>query len=182
MTIRPFEPEDWPALWRIIEPVFRAGETYAFSPSITEAEARKAWIDRPEATFVAEDEQGTLVGTYYLKPNQPGPGSHVCNCGYIVDDAARGRGGATRRCEHSQQEAVRRNFHAMQFNLVVASNEGAVRLWQRLGFEIVGRLPEAFRHPRLGLVDAFVMYKLLSDARLPSDPDAQGAEPCRTTC
>lgn len=160
-TIRPFTETDWPAVWQIIEPVFRSGETYAFSPAISEDEAYHAWIEKPPVTFVAENGAGQIVGTYYLKPNQPALGAHVCNCGYIVAEAARGQGIATRMCEHSQQEALGRGFRAMQYNLVVASNEGAVRLWEKLGFEIVGRLPEAFKHPRLGYVDAFVMYKLL---------------------
>ncbi len=161
ITIRPFQQNDWPALWQIIEPVFRSGETYAYAPDISEAEAYRAWIHKPEATFVAIADDGSLLGSYYIKPNQPGLGSHVCNCGYITAAQARGRGVATQMCLHSQEEAVRRGFRAMQFNLVVSSNEEAVRLWQKLGFAIVGRLPGAFRHARLGYVDAFVMYKTL---------------------
>jgi ribosomal protein S18 acetylase RimI-like enzyme len=163
MTIlRPFEPADWPATWRILEPVFRAGDTYSFAADITEEEALSVWVAAPAATFVAEDEAGRIVGTYYLKANQPGQGAHVCNCGYVVGEAARGKGIASAMCEHSQEEAVRRGFCAMQYNLVVSSNTGAVRLWQQLGFTIVGTLPEAFRHPSLGFVDAYVMYKKLS--------------------
>lgn len=162
IEIRPFATDDWPATWRIIEPVFRAGETYAFSPTITEAEAHTAWIETPSATFVAVDTDGALLGTYYIKPNQPGLGSHVCNCGYIVAEAARGRGVASALCEHSQREAIGRGFRAMQYNLVVATNEVAVRLWQRHGFDAIGVLPQAFRHARLGFVDALVMYKQLA--------------------
>lgn len=161
IAIRPFEHSDWPSVWKIIEPVFRSGETYAFSTDISEAEARRAWIETPSVTYVAQDEEGAVLGTYYIKPNQPGLGSHVCNCGYIVAENARGRGVASLMCDHSQNEAKRLGFRAMQFNLVVSTNEGAVRLWQNLGFEIVGRLPGAFRHPRHGFVDAFVMYKRL---------------------
>jgi len=159
ITIRLFTENDWPAVWKIIAPVFRAGETYAYSPEISEEDAHHAWIEKPAATFVVETEAGEIVGTYYLKPNQPALGGHVCNCGYIVAEAARGRGIATRMCEHSQEAARRRGYRAMQYNLVVATNEGAVRLWQKLGFEIVGRLPGAFNHRRLGYVDALVMYK-----------------------
>lgn len=159
--IRLFEPEDWEQIWSFMEPVFRAGKTYAYPPEITEAEARKIWIDLPSATFVAE-EDGEILGTYFIKPNQPGLGGHICNCGYIVSNRARGRGIASQMCEHSQAEAVSRGFLAMQFNLVVSTNETAVRLWKKHGFDIVGTLPGAFREPDHGLVDAFVMFKTLA--------------------
>ena len=158
--IRAFDAADWPAVWTVLAPVFRAGETYAFASDITEHEAHEAWIDTPAATYVAED-AGALVGTYYVKPNQPGQGSHVCNCGYVVGEQARGRGVASSMCRHSQEEAVRLGFRAMQFNLVVATNGGAIRLWQQHGFAVVGTLPQAFRHPREGYVDALIMYKQL---------------------
>ncbi len=161
MKIRPFQQADWPAVWQMLEPVFRAGETYAFDPDITETDARRAWIDRPAATYVAEDAAGALVGTYTIKPNQQGPGSHVCNCGYITAASARGQGVASQMCVHSQEEARRLGFRAMQYNLVVSTNEGAVRLWQKHGFAIAGRLPGAFCHPHFGFVDAFVMFKTL---------------------
>ena len=133
IKIRAFEEADWAATWQVIEPVFRAGETYAFSPEITEEEAHQVWVEKPAATFVAVDEKNeALVGTYYIKPNQPalGPGGHVCNCGYIVAQKARGKGIASEMCEHSQREAIARGFRAMQYNLVVSTNEGAVRLWK----------------------------------------------------
>lgn len=159
--IRLAEPRDWPAIWRILEPVFRRGDTHAFSSSITEAEARTVWMDVPQATLVAVDDSGDILGTYYIKANQSGGGAHVCNCGYVVSESARGRGIATQMCEHSQEHAVERGFRAMQFNLVVSTNEVAVRLWERLGFDVVGRLPGAFHHPDLGYVDALVMFKQL---------------------
>ena len=161
ITIRPFAEADWTATWRIMEPVFRAGETYAFSPAITAAEAHQVWVEAPTATFVAQDSDKQVLGAYYIKPNQPALGAHVCNCGYIVAEWARGQGVAAAMCEHSQREAITRGFRAMQYNLVVSTNEGAIRLWQRHGFEVIGRLPQAFRHPHLGFVDALVMYKLL---------------------
>ena len=161
VRIRLFEEKDWAATWQIIEPTFRAGETYAFSPEITEAEAHQIWIEMPSATFIAVGEDKAVLGTYYIKPNQPALGAHVCNCGYIVAEKARGKGIASEMCKHSQHEAVAQGFRAMQYNLVVCSNEGAIRLWKRHGFKIIGTLPEAFRHPRLGFVDALVMYKLL---------------------
>ena len=161
-SIRPFIERDWQATWRIIEPVFRAGETYAFSPDISEADARHVGTEAPADTFVAVDEDAEVLGTYYIKPNQPALGAHVCNCGYIVSQRARGKGIASAMCEHSQQQAREMGFLAMQYNLVVSTNEGAIRLWKRHGFEAIGTLPKAFRHARLGYVDALVMYKQLT--------------------
>ena len=163
IRIQPFQPGHWAAVWRILEPVFRAGETYAFAPDIDEAEARHHWIDVPRATFVALDDDGQVLGTYSLKANQPGLGAHVCNCGYVVAGPARGRGIASAMCEHSQAEARARGFRAMQYNLVVSTNEGAIRLWKKHGFAVIGVLPGAFRHTRLGYVDALVMFKPLVD-------------------
>ena len=161
-NLRLLQPSDWASVWEILEPVFRAGETYPYSPSITEAEARVAWIDVPLATFVAVGDDGQVLGTYHLKPNQSELGAHVANCGYVVGEAARGKGVGSAMCRHSQAEAVARGFKAMQYNLVISTNERAVRLWQYQGFEIVGTLPRAFRHTKLGYVDAYVMYKWLS--------------------
>ena len=158
-ALRPYTFSDWSAVWAVIEPVFRAGETYAYSPKISESEARHVWIELPLETYVAVTDAGLVVGTYYIKPNQPALGAHVCNCGYVVDETARGKGLATLMCEHSQQEARRLGFSAMQFNLVVATNEAAISLWRKLGFEVVGTLPGAFQHSRQGFVDALVMFK-----------------------
>ncbi len=141
--------------------MFRAGETYAFSPNISEQETHRVWIELPLVSFVAVDEHNEIVGTYYLKPNQPALGAHVCNCGYIVAAEARGKGIASKMCEHSQLEALTRGFRAMQYNLVVTTNAAAIQLWKRHGFEVIGILPNAFRHLRLGFVDALVMYKQL---------------------
>lgn len=117
------------------------------------------WIVVPQEVYVATAEEGEILGTYYIKPNQPGLGSHVCNCGYIVSENARGKGVASRMCEHSQQVAVDVGFRAMQFNLVVSTNEGAIRLWKKLGFQVIGTLPKAFKSQSAGYVDAHVMYK-----------------------
>ena len=177
MLIRPYERRDWDRVWAILEPVFRAGETYAFPLDISKEDARRAWTAQPKEVFVAVDQTtGQLLGTYYLKPNTDGPGAHVCNCGYVVSEKARCKGVASQMCAHSQREAVSRGYRAMQFNLVVASNDGAVRLWQKMGFDITGTLPGAFRHPRLGFVDAYVMYKLLGPADQ-QDAAADGASP-----
>jgi ribosomal protein S18 acetylase RimI-like enzyme len=161
MIIRPYQDQDWPFVWTVIKPVFQAGETYAFSPDITEEEARLVWIEKPEITLVVVGEDSDMLGTYYLKPNQPTLGAHVCNCGYIVAGKVRGRGIASAMCEHSQREAATRGYRAMQYNLVVSTNDIAVQLWEKHGFEIIGTLPKAFRHARLGYVDAHLMYKQL---------------------
>ena len=161
-TIRPFNESDWIPVWQMIEPVFRAGETYPMSPNITEAEAKQHWIDSPTATYVYANDANEPIGTYYIKPNQPALGAHVCNCGYIVAAQSRGQGIAAEMCKHSQKRAVALGFRAMQFNLVVSTNTPSVKLWPRLGFEVVGTLPKAFRHSSLGFVDAFVMYKVLA--------------------
>ena len=161
LTIRPFEAQDWPLVWPLLHTTFASGDTYAYAPGSSEADIYQAWIKLPLATYVAYDAQGQLLGTYVLKVNQPGLGSHVSNCGYVVSPAAQGQGVASAMCEHSQQEAIKRGFSAMQFNLVVATNERAVALWQRMGFDIVGTLPGAFKHQKLGFVDAYVMFKRL---------------------
>jgi ribosomal protein S18 acetylase RimI-like enzyme len=161
MDIRPLRDEDWPGVWALLRATFAAGDTYTFPPDSSEADIRKAWVETPLATYVAREGE-TLLGTYFIKPNQPGLGSHVCNCGYVVAPESRGRGVAAAMCEHSQQFARERGFRAMQFNFVVATNVRAVKLWERLGFEVVGRLPGAFHHRDLGYVDALVMYKSLA--------------------
>ena len=158
MQIREAQDADFAAIWPIFKQIAAAGDTYAYSPDIGEQEARRVWMGLPAKTFVVE-QGGRILGTYYIKTNQAGPGAHVCNCGYMVAAEARGIGLATAMCEHSQKIAIDLGYKAMQFNFVAASNEGAVRLWKKLGFETVGRLPNAFNHPNLGFVDALVMYK-----------------------
>ncbi len=160
MLIRPAQPRDHEAIWQALEPVIRAGETYALPRQMSEADAILYWIGADRETFVAEVE-GRLLGTYHLRANQRGGGAHVANCGYVTARDATGRGVARRMCEHSVQHARERGFKAMQFNLVVSTNERAIRLWESLGFETVGRLPGAFLHPRFGYVDALVMFRTL---------------------
>jgi len=160
MLIRKAEAGDAQAIAAIILPRIREGATYALEPDMREADALAYWMAPDKETFVAED-QGIIVGTYYMRPNQSGGGRHVCNCGYMTDAAATGRGVARRMCEHSLGHARLRGYRAMQFNFVVSTNERAIRLWQSLGFEIVGRLPAAFLHPAHGYVDAIVMYQML---------------------
>jgi ribosomal protein S18 acetylase RimI-like enzyme len=150
-------PDDRDAIWAILEPVIRAGETYALPREMSRADALAYWCGKGHEVFVAKH-QGRVAGTYYLRRNQQGGGAHVANCGYMTASWAGGRGIGRAMCEHSLARAAARGFRAMQFNFVVSSNDGAVRLWQRCGFEIVGRLPAAFQHPRLGYVDAFVIF------------------------
>jgi L-amino acid N-acyltransferase YncA len=162
LTIRPYAPADWPALWDIIEPILRAGETYPQPPETSEAEAHHWWIDEHRAVFVAE-EAGRVLGSYYLTDNKPGLGSHVANAGFIVAPSAAGRGVGRALGEHSLTAAPAHGYLALQFNLVVASNAASIRIWDALGFTRVGTLPKAFRHATEGLVDAIVMYKWLGE-------------------
>jgi ribosomal protein S18 acetylase RimI-like enzyme len=160
MDIRLARPEDRPALWSILEPVLRAGETYALPRDMGEAAALDYWLNDDRRSFVAEEE-GRILGTYYLRANQPGGGDHVANCGYMTHADASGRGIARAMCAHSLEEARAGGFRAMQFNFVVSSNERAVRLWQSMGFETLARMPGAFRHPTQGFVDALLMFRTL---------------------
>jgi len=160
MLIRPARPEDRAAIWSIIGPAIRGGETYALDRDMCESDALSYWMGPDKETFVAE-EDGLILGTYYIRPNQPGGGRHICNCGYMTSAQATGRGIARQMCLHSLDHARLRGYRGMQFNFVVSSNERAVRLWQSLGFEIVGRLPSAFNHPERAYVDALVMFQAL---------------------
>ena len=160
MLIRPATSDDAPAIWSIVGPTIRAGETYALPRDMSEADAPSYWMGSDRQTFVAVAD-GRIAGTYYLRANRAGGGDHVANCGYITDTAVAGKGVARRMAEHLIELARSQGFRAMQFNFVVSTNERAVRLWQSLGFEIVERLPLAFRHPSLGYVDALVMFQTL---------------------
>ncbi len=160
MTIRPAVETDWPAIWQLFRAVCAAGDSFAYDADTPEAVARKLWFDLPATAFVAED-GGTFLGTYYLRPNQPGRGSHVANGGYMVSEAARGRGLAEAMCRHSITTAVELGYTAMQFNYVVSSNAAAVRAWVKCGFEIAATLPGAFRHADGRFVDVFVMWRKL---------------------
>jgi ribosomal protein S18 acetylase RimI-like enzyme len=160
MTIRPAGSTDANAIWAILEPTIRAGETYTLPRDMERDDALAYWFSAEHAVFVAEQD-GEVFGSYYIRANQRGGGAHVCNCGYMTAAWASGRGVATAMCEHSLKFARSQGFRAMQFNFVVSSNQPAIHLWQRLGFAIVGRLPEAFLHPELGYVDALVLYRAL---------------------
>ncbi len=153
---------DLDQLWPLLRDVFRAGDTYAVDADISRDAALAYWVTNAAATYVAV-EADRVVGTYYIKTNHAGGGAHICNCGYIVSPSARGQGIAEQLCLHSQDAAVALGYSAMQFNLVLSSNKGAVRLWHKLGFATVGTIPDAFSHPEFGMVDAFLMYKRLTD-------------------
>ena len=158
MAIHPATDSDRDAIWAILEPMIRRGETYTLPRDMSKQQALEYWFAADKETFVWK-ENDAVLGTYFLKANQQGGGAHVANCGYVTAPAAQGRGIARQMCLHSMERARERGFRAMQFNLVVSTNERAIKLWTSLGFEIVGRLPLAFAHPTLGLVDALVMYR-----------------------
>ena len=160
MNIREASENDFDNIRPIFHEIVSAGQTYAYSQDTTKEQALNIWIKTPRKTYVFGD-NNKILGTYYLKTNQAGPGSHVCNCGYMVSSKARGRGLATSMCEHSQEVAKKHGCKAMQINFVASSNEGAVRLWSKLGFNTVGKLPKAFNQPSKGYIDALVMYKWL---------------------
>jgi ribosomal protein S18 acetylase RimI-like enzyme len=160
MLIHPAADSDLDAIWSILEPVIRAGETYTLPRDMPRGAALAYWTDPAHEVFVAE-EAGAILGTYFLQANQRGGGAHVANCGYMTATQATGRGVARAMCAHSLDLAREHGFRAMQFNFVVSTNVRAVRLWESIGFAIVGRLPQAFQHPTLGYVDALVMYRHL---------------------
>ncbi len=160
LLLRSATGEDRDAVWRVISPAIRAGDVFAIPPEATEAQGLAWWFDSGHEVWVGEL-AGTVVCSYFLHANQPGPGDHVSNCGYATDPAHRSQGLAALMCTHSLERARDRGFRAMQFNLVIATNTRAVALWHRMGFATVGRIPEAFRHPTEGYVDALVMYQRL---------------------
>jgi len=160
LSIHPATDSDRDAIWAILEPMIRSGETYTLPRDMNKQQALEYWFAADKETFVWK-ENGAVLGTYFLKANQQGGGAHVANCGYVTAPAAQGRGIASQMCLHSLERAKQRGFLAMQFNFVVSTNERAIKLWTSLGFEIVGQLPLAFQHPTLGFVDALVMYRQL---------------------
>ena len=160
VVIREIDDDAFDRFWPSFQSIVRARDTYAYDPALDRETARALWCDVPLRTYVAHMGDAVL-GTYYLKPNGAGPGGHVCNCGYMVSEAARGRGIAARMCEHSQGVARALGFRAMQFNSVVSTNEGAVRLWLRSGFSEIGRVPGGFEHPVHGYVDTLILHKHL---------------------
>jgi len=160
MQIRAATPGDADALWSILEPIVRAGETYALPRQMSREDALAWWCAPGHEVFVAEVD-GRVLGAYFIHPNQLGPGSHVSNCGYATAPAASGRGIARAMCAHSLEHARARGYRAMQFNIVVSTNEPAVHLWTSMGFQTLCRVPGAFHHPAHGFVDTLVMFRTL---------------------
>lgn len=159
MDIRRATDDDFPAMWPIFAEVAAAGDTYPHAMDVSYDEGFHYWMRPPRISYVAVDRADEVVGMYYLRPNQESLGAHVANAGYCVAKTRRGEGIGQALCEHSIAEARRLGYLAMQYNLVVSTNERAIALWKKCGFEIVGTLPRAFRHRELGLVDAYVMYR-----------------------
>jgi ribosomal protein S18 acetylase RimI-like enzyme len=157
LAIHAATDSDRDAIWAILEPMIRSGETYTLPRDMVKENALAYWFSAEKETFVWE-ENDVVLGTYFLKANQQGGGAHVANCGYVTAPAAQGRGIARQMCLHSLERARERGFRAMQFNFVVSTNERAIKLWTSLDFKVVGRLPLAFEHPTQGFVDALVMY------------------------
>lgn len=160
MQVRAITKDDHDVLWSMLEPVFRAGDTYAINPDISKADAIRYWISADAGSYFIEDESGVL-GTYYLKTNAAGGGSHVCNCGFITSRDSGGKGVARNMLDDALARAKTVGYKAMQFNFVLANNTRAIDIWQRAGFDTVGQLPNAFDHPQDGMIDALVMFKTL---------------------
>src|SRR6476620_11810328 len=184
MKIRAATEADRDAIWNIFHEIVAAGDTYAFDPQMSREDALAYWFRADTHTYVAEihrqsveeavgfPEAATpsptigmkdwvIAGTYILRPNQPGPGSHIANAAFMVTSNAQGSGVGRAMAEHCLSEARRMGFRAMQFNFVVSTNTPAIHLWKQLGFEIVGTLPGAFRHPEKGYVDVYIMFRSL---------------------
>ena len=160
IQIRTATDSDKPSVWRIIKAVIATGDTYVFHPDSPESEMISFWFSPEKYVYVAE-QAGAIVGTFWLKANQPGLGSHVGNAAYMVAPETAGKGIGRQMAEFSLDEAKRLGFTAIQFNFVVASNTAAVKLWQSIGMEIIGEVPDAFDHREHGMTNALIMYRKL---------------------
>ncbi len=160
IKITPATSADEERIWALLQPVFSAGDTYAVDPLIDREAAIAYWMEADKTAFILRVE-GQAAGTYYIRPNQPGGGAHICNCGFITAPSARGKGVARRMLDHALIEAKQQGYRAMQFNFVLASNQRALAIWQRNGFATIGRIPQAFLHPKQGYVDALILHRSL---------------------
>jgi L-amino acid N-acyltransferase YncA len=164
-NIRPATDADWAGIWTIFRDVISRGDTYTYAPDMTQEQAKDIWIYKGCHGYVVTHGP-KIVGSFTLRTNKPGFGDHIANAGYMVDKENRGKGIAQAMCSYSLKEAKRLGYTAMQFNFVVASNEPAVKLWQKMGFKIVGTVPGAFRHATLGMTDVHIMYRSLDDIKI----------------
>ena len=158
MTIRESTLNDHDGIWEIFEHVIKPGDTYAFDPDSKREDLPKLWFAPGMKVYVAE-ENGKILGSYFIKPNQAGLGAHIANCGYMVRPEARGRGLGKQLFDHSWLVAKELDYKGMQFNFVVSTNRVAVKLWKKLGFKIIGTIPKGFNHQQLGYVDAYIMFR-----------------------
>jgi len=160
LNIREATPKDYDQVWEIFSSVIKMGNTYVFNPNTPKSDLQRHWFADYMTTFVIEEE-GIILGTYIIKPNQIDLGNHIANCSYMVSPKAQGKGIGKKLCEHSIQFAIENGYHAIQFNIVVSTNKSAVHLWKKYGFRIIGTVPDGFRHIKRGFVDAYIMYKKL---------------------
>lgn len=160
LNIRPLAADEFDLVWPIFEAVIRAGKTYSYAPDLTKEEGRAIWFAPEKTPFVAEAD-GKAVGTFYLRANQLGLGNHVANGGFMVSPDYAGRGYGSQMGARMVEEARKAGYHGMQFNFVVENNEPSIRVWKKLGFEIAGHVPDAFRHQELGLMGVYIMYRKL---------------------
>jgi len=161
LNLRKAIETDYAQVWSIFSKVIETGDTYVFDPSTAKSDLKKHWFADYMQTFVVE-KNGTILGTYIIKPNQIDLGNHIANCSYMVTPKAQGKGIGKMLCEHSLQLAKKNGFIGIQFNMVVSTNIGAIKLWENYGFEIIGTTPKGFRHSKLGFVDTYIMYKSLN--------------------
>jgi GNAT superfamily N-acetyltransferase len=161
MQIRDVVDSDWASIWGFMQQILAAGDTYCWPADTSENAARAWWMGKPDGRVLVAVEDGAVVGTVELHPNQPAAGSHVANAGFMVSPTAAGRGVGRALAHRVLEVAAQDGYAAMQFNAVVETNEPAVRLWQSLGFTILATVPEAFRHPNRGLVGLHIMHRFL---------------------
>ncbi|HMR82974.1 MAG TPA: GNAT family N-acetyltransferase [Niabella sp.] len=152
---------DYDKVWEIFREVISTGDTYVFDPRTPKEDLQKHWFAGYMNTFVAVDEAENIAGTYVIKPNQIDLGNHIANCSYMVNPKYQGKGIGRQLCGHSIRFAREKGFTGIQFNIVVSTNENAVNLWKKFGFEIIGTTPKGFRHKTLGFVDTYIMFKSL---------------------
>lgn len=163
IQIRKATYEDYNAIWEIFSEVIKSGATYVFPADTPKSDLKTLWLAPTMETYVAETEDGEIVGTYMLRPNQIGRGSHVANAGYMVKPNLHGQGIGHLLCEHSIERAMKAGYSAMQFNMVVSTNSNAIKLWKKLGFKIIGTIPKGFQHKELGKVDSIIMWRSLDE-------------------